>query len=112
MLRITWKDGRVSELPFTLLRRECPCAECKDKREKRRQEAEGKENAGKSGALSGAPGGGLTIVSNAVARGAEGEVLEVYPVGHYALGITFGDGHEHGIFSYRLLRGLAEPGEG
>jgi DUF971 family protein len=29
-LRIIWDDGHQTELPFTELRRHCPCAMCKD----------------------------------------------------------------------------------
>ena len=39
------------------------------------------------------PGGGLAIV-------------EVEPVGNYAVKIGFNDGHDTGIYTWRLLRGL------
>ena len=36
------------------------------------------------------------------------ELREIEQVGNYALGLTWGDGHNTGIYSFRFLRGLCE----
>ena len=37
----------------------------------------------------------------------EVDICAVWPIGNYALGLRWGDGHDSGIFSYDLLRQLA-----
>lgn len=90
-LRIEWADGHVSVFPLAVLRTACPCASCRDKREKDADNP-------------------LRIVQAAtdqarmvVAAGAE-------IVGNYALRITWEDGHDTGIYDFRMLREL-DPGE-
>jgi DUF971 family protein len=78
-LEITWSDGQKSCLPHSILRGYCPCAGCQ----------------GHAGPIRFRPGGNL-------------ELRELAPVGNYALGLTWGDGHNSGIFTYRYLRELAD----
>jgi DUF971 family protein len=77
LVRITWTDGHVSDLPFAYLRGWCPCAGCQGH------------------------GGEKRYVH------AENTDLDaVAVVGKYALQLRWGDGHETGIYSYRYLREL------
>lgn len=74
-LRVTWRDGHVSEYDYAYLRGWCPCAVCQGHGGERR----------------------FITVDNPELRG-----LSV--VGNYALCLTWGDGHDTGIYSYRYLR--------
>lgn len=76
-MEMTWADGHVSLLPHEILRGYCPCAHCQGH------------------------GGGIQRVS-----GGNTEIREIEQVGNYALGLTWGDGHATGIYSYRYLRAL------
>jgi DUF971 family protein len=80
-LSITWDDGTRAEYPAALLRRGARDAASV------RLAADGRE----------APvAAGLTIT------GAE-------PIGHYALRLSFSDGHDRGIFPWSYLQELATP---
>lgn len=71
------------------LRRGCPCAACRAQRE----------------ALASNP---LTVLPSA-GRPEELAVAEaIEPVGHYAVRLRWRDGHETGIYDYRLLRSLGK----
>ena len=74
---IDWADGHKGVYPHEILRGYCPCAGCQ----------------GHSGELQFITGG-------------DGEVREIQTVGDYALQITWGDGHETGIYTFRYLRKL------
>ena len=93
-LVITWRDGSSSKLSSEVLRRGCPCAECK---EKRGDTTHAKPLTGKRRSLS--------IVESTVDQGLSLE--EIWGVGQYALGIRWGDGHSSGIYPFALLRELA-----
>src|SRR5262249_38603276 len=89
-LDIVWADGHASHYDFPYLREECPCATCKDEREKKEE-------------LSGA--------SPAFAAPAVLPMFKPKPraqsatqVGNYALQFNFSDGHSTGIYSYDQLR--------
>lgn len=78
---ITWLDGHHSSYDFEFLRWNCPCAICR-----------GEGNT---------PG----LLAGTNALGAEQtELIDVGPVGHYALTITWKDGHSTGIYSWEYLR--------
>ncbi len=89
-LFIAWSDGQQREITFGELRKACPCATCREKRS---------EPAQPSGGL-----GGLPVLSLAEARPLT--VQGMRPVGHYAYSIAFSDGHDTGIYTLELLRGL------
>lgn len=78
-LEISWGDGHRNLYSHTVLRGFCPCAACQ----------------GHSGEITFQSGGNVEL------RGLE-------RVGNYALGLTWGDGHNSGIFSFRYLRRLGE----
>jgi len=75
LVRITWDDGHLSEYPFAYLRGWCPCAAC---------QGHGNEPR-------------YVPASN-------DDLVRIGVVGNYALGLTWGDGHDTGIYSYRYLR--------
>jgi DUF971 family protein len=84
-LAVVWDDGREDYLPLEMLRRECPCAMCRGERDL-------------LGNVYRGPKRPLTERSF--------QLVSHQPVGSYALQITWGDGHNDGIYSYELLRRL------
>lgn len=76
-LVVEWDDGHRSTYPLDYLRSWCPCASCQGHAARNRY---------------------LDL------RDQELEHLEA--VGNYALVFTWQDGHDTGIYSFRLLRGL------
>lgn len=90
-LRIEWNDGQKREITLADLRAACPCATCREKR-----------------AAPPAPTPGLLpVLSLAEARPLA--IAGMKPVGNYAYGIAFSDGHDTGIYTLELLRSLGEP---
>ena len=82
-LHIRWTDGHASIYSHPYLRAVCPCAVCNDLRRK----------AGQGGArlLPGPMRDDITVRDTA-------------PVGRYALTFQFSDGHNTGIFPFKMLR--------
>lgn len=76
---LTWADGTKSAIPHRILRGYCPCAGCQ----------------GHTGALK-------------FHEPANLELREIERVGNYALGLTWGDSHSGGIYSFRYLRRLGD----
>jgi DUF971 family protein len=76
-LVLTWDDGHLSTYPIDYLRSWCPCAGCQ----------------------------GHDPVARYLDRHGE-ELVHLEAVGNYALAPTWQDGHNTGLFSWRLLRGL------
>jgi DUF971 family protein len=85
-LRITWADGRVCLYDAPSLRRACPCAQCVNE-------------------WTGARVLKAETVSDELLIG------DISIVGRYALNFRWSDGHETGIYSFRLLRDLCEKEE-
>lgn len=85
-LEIVWADGHRSVYPLAGLRNVCPCAECRG----------GHENMG------------VTVERSElhVQPNRTWQLSDAYLVGHYALGIQWADGHDAGIYTWGLLRGL------
>lgn len=79
VFEIDWADGATGRIPNATLRAYCPCAGCQ----------------GHTGTIRFVPGGNA-------------EITTIEEVGAYALGITWGDGHASGIFTFRYLRRLGE----
>jgi DUF971 family protein len=92
-LRVRWADGVVSEIPLTLLRRSCPCATCRAERE----------------ALKSNP---LRVVPHLVNPTDQVVVSTAELAGTYALKVRWADGHDTGIYEFRLLRELGEQARG
>ena len=80
-LEVTFTDGTSASLPAEYLRVESPSAEVQGHGPNDRKLVSGKRTVG---------------------------ITAVEPVGHYAVRITFSDGHDTGIFSWALLRQLAQ----
>jgi DUF971 family protein len=87
-LALVWGDGVEVTLPLAVLRRNCPCASCRDNREK-------------------AASGGLLILPPDFAN-ASPVITELQPVGRYALQPHWKDGHSTGIYTYEYLRELCD----
>jgi DUF971 family protein len=84
-LAIDWADGQESRYPVRQLRLACSCAHCVDE-----WTGEGRLDA--------------ASVPDDV------RPLKIQPVGRYAIQIDWSDGHSTGIYSFRLLRALADRG--
>ena len=82
-LSIRWDDGKTTSITAQALRQGCPCAMCVD------------EMTGKR-----------TLDPGSVP--ADLGFKEMTPVGNYAVRIVFSDGHETGLFDWRLLRALSK----
>lgn len=78
---ITWMDGHQSSYPLEFLRWSCPCAVCR---------GEG-----------GVPG---VLASTEHLTPDQISLVDVGPVGNYAMAITWKDGHATGIYSWEYLR--------
>jgi DUF971 family protein len=81
ILRVTWDDGNVSEYPWEPLRRACMCAYCHGE-------------------------GTYQGEVNEDTRFTEEQTTlkEVFPVGRYGLTPSWGDGHDTGIYTFKMLR--------
>jgi len=85
MLKITWNDGKVQEIPLTKLRDECPCVNCK----------------GESVIFESY----IPIKTPFKAAGFY-EIDKIEAIGNYAVSIKWKDGHDTGIYSWEILRKL------
>jgi DUF971 family protein len=74
---VAWDDGHESVFPLDYLRSWCPCAMCQGHAPQARY---------------------LDLHDQ--------ELVHLEGVGNYALGLTWQDGHNTGIYSFRLLRQL------
>ncbi len=88
-LVIEWSDGVTHRLSWRQLRQMCPCATCRVERNKPPE-----------------PKPILAVLNPAEARPLT--PLSIKPVGNYAYGIAFSDGHNSGIYSLDFLRELGE----
>jgi DUF971 family protein len=87
-IKIDWRDGHHSEYTCAYLRDECPCATCTG--------AHGAEPQKSS--YSQPPANPFQIYKPAI------KMLDVEPVGNYAIRIRWNDGHNTGIYSFDHLR--------
>jgi len=79
VVSILWDDGHETRFTAAQLRRLCPCARCVD------------EVTGK-------------LLLDPVSVPDDLTQADVRLVGNYGLGIRFADGHETGIYAFRMLR--------
>ena len=88
-VKIDWSDGHRSEYSLGYLRDECPCATCTG--------AHGTEpqKTNHSAPKSDNP---FQMYKPVL------KMLDVEPVGNYAMRINWNDGHNSGIYSYDRLR--------
>jgi DUF971 family protein len=93
---VAWNDGHQSRYTLRYLRVICPCALCRD------SHANSPIRTDTSADLS-----NPQLEENLDTLTDEQVALrEAYPIGNYALGFSFADGHNDGVYSYRFLRGM------
>ncbi len=94
-LEITWSDGIKNTLFSEVLRKNCPCAVCKEKRgdDSHSQPLTPKKSM-------------LKVVDSS--KEEELKLEKIWQVGQYAVGLLWGDGHQTGIYTFQYLRELAE----
>jgi DUF971 family protein len=85
-LRIGWADGMTCTYSASALRRACPCAQCVNEWTGQRMIKP-------------------ETISDALT------INDISIVGRYALNFKWSDGHDTGIYSFRLLRELCELNE-
>jgi len=95
-LTILWSTGLSSRLSAKTLRAFCPCAGC---REARGEALHDSPLTPRRKSL-------LSIVESTVEE--ETRLERIWGIGQYAIGIQWGDGHSTGIYTFDLLRQLAE----
>ena len=95
-LAIVYRSGRIVELPSRTLREGCPCASC--------EEARGSSSHQQP--LGGAGRSLLRVISSSSDQ--QLDLQKVWPVGNYAVGIRWGDGHDSGIFTFQQLLRLGD----
>ena len=87
-LAIKWNDGKESFLDCKKLRLSCPCANC----------------SGEFDVF-----GNKYINKNQIPSSESNSIIINYEyVGHYAIRFLWGNGHNSGIYSFGLLRGLGD----
>mgnify|MGYP001945356669 CR=1 FL=1 len=91
-LTVEWADGQRSVFPLDGLRRACPCAQCRG----------GHENMGKPPDPS--------YLDAPCGRASTDVTAE--PAGSYGLRLTWDDGHNDGIYTWKRLRALGTPSPG
>jgi len=96
-MALQWNDGKTVIIPNETLRRNCPCATC--------IEARGDTSHAK-------PLTGARTLLKVIDAPLEDSLRldEIWPVGNYALGMRWGDGHETGIYTFAFLRDLVTGG--
>jgi DUF971 family protein len=85
-LQIVWSDGEVRKYSVRELRENCPCATCLEKK-----------------------GADEPVAMLPILRMEETQPLRITkmaPMGNYAYGIDFSDGHDTGLFTLELLKTL------
>jgi len=83
-LKIRWDDGSESIIEIKKLRKFCPCATCVSELEEQDKFY-------------------IPIVSEDQTK-----IKSIEQVGSYAIGITWMDGHNTGIYEYSFLKALSE----
>ncbi len=76
-LDVTWSDDHVSPFPLRYLRAWCPCAVCQ---------------------------GHFTGEYKYIDHDSNIRLLDVQPVGNYAMKLVWSDGHDTGIYQFDYLR--------
>lgn len=84
-LEAAWGDGHTSRYQLPYLRSRCPCAVCREDRQKAPDAA-----------------GAFKILAPGAGRAHELKGAE--PVGSYGMKLTWADGHSTGIYTWEYLR--------
>jgi len=88
-LEISWSDGQTRRYAISQLRDHCPCATCREKRNEPRSTNP------------------LRIID--AKETVPVTIAGMKPIGNYAYGIEFSDGHDTGIYTLEFLRELGAP---
>ncbi|MCU0511999.1 MAG: DUF971 domain-containing protein [Anaerolineae bacterium] len=91
-LEIRWSDGCLCRYPLSHLREACPCVECRGGHARMGMEF--------------APDNLLTLTP---ARSYA--MVQLNPVGNYALQPVWDDGHSTGLYTWEYLRHLCPPAD-
>jgi DUF971 family protein len=92
-LAVAWSDDHASVFPLHRLREACPCAECQGK------------------AIDYIPPPGAASVDDEPGdQGPDLSIESIERAGSIGIRITWGDGHNAGIFRWDRLRRLQPPG--
>lgn len=86
-LRIDWSDGVAGAVSWRALRERCPCATCREERDK--------------------PPDPFRILSEKELAAGPPRAVAMAPVGRYAYKIVWNDGHDAGIYTIENLRELS-----
>jgi len=89
IFQITWDDGAVAEYPWEPLRRACPCAYCSGE-----------------GTFAG------NVTATTKFSDTQTTLKEVYAVGRYGVTPEWADGHDTGIYTFKMLRKAAGLDQG
>jgi DUF971 family protein len=88
-LYIEWSDGRQGAITWDALRAACPCASCREERDK--------------------PPDPFRVLSPKELEAGPPRPASMSPVGYYAYKVVWNDGHDTGIFTLENLRELCQP---
>ena len=88
-LFIQWQDGHESRLALAQLRKDCPCAVCREARVEIGMKQSRQQ--------------GLNLLDG-VASTATAAALKFDYVGRYGIRIAWADGHDTGIYTFEALR--------
>jgi DUF971 family protein len=83
ILEVTWPDTHTDRFPYRLLRVQCPCATCRDEWT-----------------------GERIIREDSIRSDLKLEGMD--PIGTYAVQLAWNDGHSSGLFTWELLREIAD----
>lgn len=86
-LQIKWVDGEIRRYGVSLLRDNCPCATCREKKSAPPE-----------------PTNLLPVITTAETQPLR--ITKMEPMGRYAYAIHFSDGHDSGLFTLEALREL------
>lgn len=95
-MQISWSDGSQNTLSSTKLRQSCPCAQCRENR-----------GEGSHAAPLGSPHKRSLLRVIEASSEEETNLVNIWSIGNYAIGIQWGDGHDSGIYTYAYLHELS-----
>ena len=85
-LAIAWNDSKDSFVEYKTLRKKCPCANC----------------SGESDVF----GNVYKNQNTNIADSNKYKIVGYMHIGHYAIRIAWGDGHDAGIYSFDFMKSL------
>ena len=86
-LKIVWQDGTNCRYPLAHLREACPCVQCRGGHGNMGTEQEPED-----------------LLTLTLTPSRSHEIVELLPVGNYALQPRWSDGHDTGIYTWEFLR--------